>query len=52
MNHLQRTTSNPTGITPLVLSLAIVAIALSVVAPKHVSLDPLGRAPSPYVAAK
>lgn len=52
MSNLQKKPSEVTGIIPLILSLAIVAIALSLAAPRQVSLDPLGRAPSPYSVAK
>ena len=53
MNDLQQETpSEFTGMTALILALAIVAIALSLVAPTEVSLDPLGRTPSPYAALR
>jgi hypothetical protein len=53
MNHLQhKTPSDFTGITALMVSLAIVGIALSLIAPKEVSLDPMGRAHSPYAVLK
>ena len=53
MNDLQhKTPSDFTGISALIFALALVAIVISLIAPKQVSLDPLGRAPSPYSVTK